>query len=845
MAPLAPIDGASAQGTSWTLDELCHVIETSGGSLKASHIKMLYDKDAQHQPVILAAGGLKKFCMSHAQRVEWVQPNGPGTEEIHIKKPAKEARKKRIARVAAAFAGALPDYVTKLVVSQSELKRAWISFCTDKDEVSSGFGPAIFLLKRWRALTAVGSGKFKLQAKTNPNFKKRHPQDRAGAVEGERPPSIVTNFISPVPEYAMPGEFLQLSSQGVYTMQKSVFKLLSEDKGFTPKKMTPSNFREYQHALLFTEELQMKYDISLYDLEITDKLTISRGLHKIFVGSGLAEKRPSVLRGDAVLLKYKQGKFVGYVHNVLLEDIEVSFDKRFANNPPFTVHFDFQRTPLRTMHRAVDELSESLVSNEAISLPKPAPHAKLNTEQRLFLSAALKAPQNAKKMAPPYFLWGPPGTGKTTTVVHTVLAILQGQPSAKILLAAPSNPAADLLCERLGALGVNQKQMLRLVAVTRDPRNVTKGALKFTRMDSVGAYFTIPSIEDLKKQRVVVATCSCAAYIRSSLRKQSDCWFTHVFVDEAAQALEAEALIPLTLRLPTGKLFLAGDFKQLGPVVRSPVALEFGLETSLMQRLVENVGVDHSRVFTLLDTYRAHPSILKLYNKTVYAGVLKCCSPESSKDMEKWPECPRDGSGHPHPLIFHHCDGEESRGNQSPSWQNVAEINTVKMYLMKLLAYGVKPADIGIISPYHKQCQRLRWMCLGEGVDIEIGTTELFQGREKRVIIISTVRSRQQDQVQSDLKFSLGFLGSYKRTNVALSRAKSLLVVVGNMSLLSNDATWNTVIKMVASMKCLRGEKFKVQQPIYGQGSEWGQQRSALASDAYDGVVDRPWRDHS
>lgn len=164
---------------------------------------------------------------------------------------------------------------------------------------------------------------------------------------------------------------------------------------------------------------------------------------------------------------------------------------------------------------------------------------------------------------------------------------------------------------------------------------------------------------------------------------------------------------------------------------------------------------------------------------------------------------------------------------------------------MKLLDYGVNPADIGIISPYHKQCQRLRFMCLGEGVDIEIGTTELFQGREKRIIIISTVRSRQQDQVQSDLKFSLGFLGNYKRTNVALSRAKSMLVVVGNMSLLSNDATWNTVIKMVASMKCLRGDKFMMQQPIYGQGSEWGQQRSALASDGYDGVVDRPWRDHS
>jgi len=291
--------------------------------------------------------------------------------------------------------------------------------------------------------------------------------------------------------------------------------------------------------------------------------------------------------------------------------------------------------------------------------------------------------------------------------------------------------------------------------------------------------------------------------------------------------------------------FLTGDFKQLGPVIRSPVALEFGLGMSLMERIVNEIGLDHSRVFTLLDTYRAHPSILKLYNKPVYADVLKCCSPMTSRDMEKWPECPCDSANHPHPVIFHHCDGEESRGEQSPSWENLTESKTVKMYLMKLLEYGVKPTDIGIISPYHKQCQRLRFMCLGEGVDVEVGTTELFQGREKRVIIISTVRSRQQDQVQNDLKFSLGFLGNYKRTNVALSRARSMLIVVGNMSLLSNDATWSTVIKLVSSMKGMRGQSFKMQRPKYGQGSEWGQQRSELPSEGYDGVVDRPWRDHS
>ena len=91
----------------------------------------------------------------------------------------------------------------------------------------------------------------------------------------------------------------------------------------------------------------------------------------------------------------------------------------------------------------------------------------------------------------------------------------------------------------------------------------------------------MPSIEEMQKYRVVVSTCSCAAYIRSSLKKKTDCWFTHVFVDEAAQALEAETLIPLTLRLPNGKLFLAADKKGYKLGHRDPAIIEyFGVHVS-------------------------------------------------------------------------------------------------------------------------------------------------------------------------------------------------------------------------------------------------------------------------
>lgn len=184
-------------------------------------------------------------------------------------------------------------------------------------------------------------------------------------------------------------------------------------------------------------------------------------------------------------------------------------------------------------------------------------------------------------------------------------------------------------------------------------------------------------------------------------------------------------------------LCLAGDFKQLGPVIHSPVAIEYGLQIALMERIVGKITVDHSRVFTLLDTYRSHPSILKLYNKLIYADVLKCCCPASSYNMESWSACPVDSAGTKHPVIFHHCNGQESRQKDSPSWQNIDEIKIVKDYLGKLKTLGIPADEIGIISPYHKQCQALRIMCKGLQFHVEVGTTELFQGREKRVILMS------------------------------------------------------------------------------------------------------------
>ena len=100
----------------------------------------------------------------------------------------------------------------------------------------------------------------------------------------------------------------------------------------------------------------------------------------------------------------------------------------------------------------------------------------------------------------------------------------------------------------------------------------------------------------------------------------------------------------------------------------------------------------------------------------------------------------------------------------------------------------------------------------------------------------------QESEIKNDLRFSLGFLSNYKRTNVALSRAKSLLVVVGNMNLLSCDQTWHDAINLVKDMGALRGEKFEMRPADRGAASQWGQGH-IQTPEAADGVVDRPWRE--
>ncbi|GAA6103763.1 putative helicase mov-10-B.1 [Tachysurus ichikawai] len=161
------------------------------------------------------------------------------------------------------------------------------------------------------------------------------------------------------------------------------------------------------------------------------------------------------------------------------------------------------------------------------------------------------------------------------------------------------------------------------------------------------------------------------------------------------------------------------------------------------------------------------------------------------------------------PLIFHGVSGKDERESNSPSFFNTSEITVVVDYLKKLLLTQgkkgiarISPKDIGIITPYRKQVEKLRKAIIKcdrelkvfDGIEhLKVGSVEEFQGQERRVIIVSTVRSNS-EYLTLDAIFNIGFLKNEKRFNVAVTRARALLIIVGNPVILSTDTSWSKFI---------------------------------------------------
>lgn len=312
--------------------------------------------------------------------------------------------------------------------------------------------------------------------------------------------------------------------------------------------------------------------------------------------------------------------------------------------------------------------------------------------------------------------------------------------------------------------------------------------------------------------------------------------FTHVIIDEAGQLIEPEAMIPISLVKDQGQVILAGDPKQLGPIVFSRYARDLGLAQSYLDRLLmelpykeRETGFNHKLVTQLFDNYRSIPSILRGYNEIFYNGTLKNKIPEEDTgciefvNLKKAQPLLREMSDHyfekksgMNGIHFVPIDGINEHESSSPSWFNTNEKNAVVNTFMKLLMHCKFEAnDIGIVSPYKLQCKKILDELKAKKFKTlpKVGSVEEFQGQEKTVILISTVRTCA-NKLGQDKKFSLGFVQEPKRMNVVISRAKSLLIIFGCPEILQSDDNWLQLINMTMQYKTYHGVPKTVSQYV-------------------------------
>ncbi|XP_066992645.2 probable RNA helicase armi [Anabrus simplex] len=641
------------------------------------------------------------------------------------------------------------------------------------------------------------------------------------------------------------------------------------------KELSFLTYTDRFHTLLYLEEINQNILMRHYDIERAKFSFAGESMEFLALEiPGLAEKRPSLIIGDKVIATPLDGdpnkpevKYEGFIHKVRCSDVLLKFNATFHASyadEEYSISFYPTRTPMRMCHASVDlakkNLGERVLFPNGIQLQEPQlllaeeyspPDANNSSVEnghgispvmmnsRLKYSVRLKwfnhsLNQKQKEAVCnvlrgearplPYVIFGPPGTGKTITLVETILQIMFNIPESRLLVATPSNSSANLIAERLLDSGVLRPgDLVRLVGYhcleegTVPARLIpysTTGDIRLNHQEHIdyGKLKPASNASTLGRHRVTVGTCiSLGQLITMGFPRGH---FTHVLVDEAGQATEPELLVPLSfLHTSSGQIVLAGDPLQLGPVVGSQVAKHFGLDESFLLRILghfpyqrdpqgfsEETGGFNPRLVTrLVMNYRSLPEILHLssslfYNDQLEPQVCDKDSKEAELLVKLAPLLPNRDCGRPPAIVFHGIRGTNYQDKDCPSWFNPQEMVQVLYYVRLLFNEGLSPDDVGIITPYQKQVQKIRGLLEQLEIPIpKIGSVEEFQGQERLVIILSAVRSSSV-LVPSDIRHALGFVASPQRLNVAITRARALLLVLGNPHLLTLDPYWRNVI---------------------------------------------------
>lgn len=488
------------------------------------------------------------------------------------------------------------------------------------------------------------------------------------------------------------------------------------------------------------------------------------------------------------------------------------------------VQLFFDETSYRLMFEALDRVirarSGRLADLRDIFYTKaPASRYTFDAMRFPWLNASQEKAVNevlwAKDVA---VVHGPPGTGKTTTLVEAIFETLRRE--SQVLVCAQSNMAVDWISEKLVDRGIN---VLRI----GNPTRVNDKMLSFTYERRFEAHPDYPqlwsirkAIRELRQQRkhadswhqkmdrLKSRATELELRIRSSLfgearviastltgaanRVLEGEKYSTLFIDEAAQALEAACWIAIR---KAGRVVLAGDHCQLPPTVKSIMALKGGLGKTLMERIVEN----KPETVTLLKMqYRMNEQIMKFSSDWFYNGMVESAPMVSHRGILDYDI----------PMMWidtAECDGKEEFVGENFGRINRAEaemtLQTLQQYLEKIGKQRIleESIDVGIISPYRAQVQLLRKELRKREFFrpyrhlLTVNTVDGFQGQERDIILISLVRSNDGGDI--------GFLRDLRRMNVAITRARMKLIILGSSETMTSHPFYKKLYEYVEGLE--------------------------------------------
>lgn len=605
----------------------------------------------------------------------------------------------------------------------------------------------------------------------------------------------------------------------------------------------------YFESLLELLQIEKQEDLAQYKKNVLDRNLTERvqkgytwyplDLKRISIGTGekvilelkrnAAKKGQAIHSGDSVtvfgmLSDHEVGKTAGVVSAINQNFIKVALSLEYVpdwlSKAQLGVNLEFDDKTYQEMEKAVRkvmkpeankrlaELREVLLGNKKPSFHKWNVTYKndiLNPSQNAAVQRILESEDVA-------IIHGPPGTGKTTTLIQAIKETLHRE--HQVLVCAPSNTAVDLLTlrcqqEGMGVIRIGNPARIdedlhkltldgaitqhddyrALRKLRKDGEAIRKQALKFKRnfgeeqrrkrqsllKEARELRDLAHQLEDyiihqlLNRTQVICSTLTGAANKIIGGKK-----FHTVFIDEAGQALEPSCWIPIT---KAGRVILAGDHFQLPPTVKSIEADKKGMSITLFEKLISR---ENQSISVLLEyQYRMHEQIMEFSGRQFYEGRLKADpSVKYRKLGEDFPAVEFvDTAG---------CGFMEKTNPETKSTSNKEEAQLVLRHLATLIsrletkAPGIfeQPLSIGIIAPYRQQVKVLESQLaespmLSQHKDIiSINSVDGFQGQERDIMYISLVRANTRGQI--------GFLKDIRRINVALTRARKFMAVIGD-----------------------------------------------------------------